>query len=321
MTTMPGWGPDALAYQPRGYAYEHGGRFIHMFGRTGQLWTISSGLSFYRQANGALEEWAKTNFKAKKIAQMDNPAGAVVDGVWRPGIYWEEQIFQALNVDRPARRSAEQALHSLVERLTELLLYIEPEGAGLTAYGPRSRELLILACTEVENVWIQFLRIANAQEPQQGFKTSHYVKLSSPLHLEEFQVTLAPYARVPPLRPFKGWDVSAPTQTLPWYNAYNKTKHNRTDHLEEATLERCLQAVAASIVLFCVRYGPFSLFNPGTPLATLASHLISIELIDADPISFYVPLVKLPADYGSTGMGYGETKTWAEPWTIAPLRV
>jgi hypothetical protein len=133
VTTMPGWVPDSFVDQPRGYAYEHDGRFIHLFGRHGQLWTISSGLTFFQQSIGTLDDWAKANFGAKDNKKMSAPAGTVIDGVWRPGLFWEEQIFQALRVDRVIRRSAEQALHSLVERLSELLLYIEPEGAGLTA--------------------------------------------------------------------------------------------------------------------------------------------------------------------------------------------
>jgi hypothetical protein len=307
ITTMPGW--------------EYDGRFVHMFGVTGQLWTISSGLTFFQQASGDLEEWVKTNFAATSISKLAVPAATVVEGVWRPGLVWEEQVFQALNVNQVSRRSAEQALHGLVERLTDLLLYLEPEGAGLTAYGQRTRELLILACTEVENLWIQFLSIAGLQEPQRGFNTTHYVKLCAPLRLEEFQVSLAPYAGAPTVRPFRGWTATAPTQTLGWYDAYNKTKHNRAAHLPQATVERCLEAVAASLILFCVRYSPFSLYNPGTPLATLASHLFNVELVDADPTSFYVPLVKLPAGYGENAMGYQETKAWAEPWKVKSLKV
>ena len=319
---MPGWAPGALAEQPRGYAYEHDGRFIHMFGRAAaNLWTISSGLTWFQQANGALNDWVKVNFDAKNITPMSLPAGAVVDGVWRPGLYWDGQLFQALSVDLVKRRGAEQALHSVVERLTQLLLYIEPEGPGLASYGPRTRELLILACTEVENMWIQFMEIGGLAEPSNGFKTSDYIKLLAPLHLDEFQVTLMPYDNVAPLRPFKGWTAPSTTKSLGWYDAYNKTKHNREANLSEATVERCLEAVAANIVMFCVRHGPFSLFNPGTPLSTLANHLFKIELVDANPATFYVPLVKLPAGHGSTGMGYGETKTWTEPWQVVPLQL
>ena len=94
---------------------------------------------------------------------MALPAGTTIECVWRPGLYWDDQVSQALKVDLAKRRSAEQALHSLVERMTETLLYIEPEGAGLTArYGHAHAELLILACTEVENLWIQFMKIAGA---------------------------------------------------------------------------------------------------------------------------------------------------------------
>ena len=174
-TTLAGWAPGSLLDQRRGYAYEHDGRFLHIFGRSGQLWTISSGLTFFEKTNGTIEDWAKQTFSARNVTMMQLPAGTVVDGVWRPGLNWEDQIFQALGTDRIARRGAEQALHGLVERLADLLLYIEPGGAGLGSYGPKSRELLILACTEVETTWTHYMGLASATAPKNGFNTGHYV--------------------------------------------------------------------------------------------------------------------------------------------------
>ena len=64
---MPGWVPGALANQPRGYAYEHDGRFIHLFGTASGLWTISSGLTWFESASGAIDAWAQANFAAKEV--------------------------------------------------------------------------------------------------------------------------------------------------------------------------------------------------------------------------------------------------------------
>jgi hypothetical protein len=316
---LPGWMPGSLADQPLGYAYEYGGHFVHLFGRDCGLWVISSGLTFYEKADGALGDWTTRVFAAKNSKTMRLDAGSVIEGVWRPGLYWEDQIFQALRTDRVERRAAEQALYGLVERLNELLLYIEPEAAGLKAYGPRSRELLILACTEVENTWTHYMRRSGAAIPKNGFKTSNYVKLAAPLCLAEYEIKLAPYAYAPAVRPFNGWSAGAPTQSIPWYDAYNKTKHDRALHLPEATLERCIEAVAASVIMFCVRFGPVSLYQPSTPLASLANHLFTIELVDCDPVTFYVPLIELPSDHYFTGLGSGDSQSFTKPWSIQPL--
>jgi hypothetical protein len=45
------------------------------------------------------------------------------------GAVLEDQIFQALSTDRSERRGAEQSLRVLVERVDELLFFIEPEQA------------------------------------------------------------------------------------------------------------------------------------------------------------------------------------------------
>jgi hypothetical protein len=320
-TTLAGWAPGALQDQQLGYAYEHDGRFIHVFGRSGQLWPVSSGLTFFEQATGSIEDWATRTFGAQKIGQVLLDAGTAVSGVWRPGLYWDEQLLQALGTDRIERRSAEQALHGLVERLSDLLLYVEPEGPGLNAYSARSRELLILASTEAENYWTHYLTAAGQTAPKNGFSTNHYVKLAVPLYLDEFQVELVPFAQVPALRPFAGWNPTAPTQSLPWYHAYNQTKHHRTAHLAEATVERCLQAVAANLILFSVRFGPWALYQSATPLSSLINHLFTIELVGADPATFYVPLTKPPAGYGANGLGWGDSKPWTEPWTSLPLKL
>jgi hypothetical protein len=165
------------------------------------------------------------------------------------------------------------------------------------------------------------LGLAGAVKPQNGFSTRHYVKLAAPLHLDEFQVALSPYAHAPAVRPFDGWTAAAPTQSLPWYDAYNKTKHDRAAHLSSATVERCLEAVAASLILFCVRFGPFALYNSSTPLSSLVNHLFSIELVGADPTTFYVPLVQPPAGYGDNGLGWGDSKLWTHGWVSKPLKI
>jgi len=322
-TTLAGWATGSLADQKRGYAYQSGNDFIHFFGRDSGHWVVSSGLTFWQkpQADETVEQWAQKHFHATDCQQLKNDAGEVVKGVWRPGLFDDSQMLQALQTSQIERRAAEQALFSLVERLNDLLLYIEPEGPGLAAYGPRSRELLILACTEVENTWTHYMRLANQQPSGQGFKTTDYVKLAEPLHLKEFRVELLPYAHAPRVAPFAGWDAAAPTQSLPWYDAYNKTKHDRAAHLSDATFERCLEAVAANLVMFCVRFGPAALFHQTTPLSSLVNHLFVVDLVDPDVTTFYVPRVEVPLDWDTTNIGWGDSQKWTVPWQQKPLAV
>src|SRR5690606_5022655 len=112
---------------------------------------------------------------------MQTAPGEVVSGVWRPGLYFKREIHQALAIDEYTQRSAEQSLRVLIEKLDEILLYIEPSQIGLRSYGHKCRELLILACTEVESLWAQYMRLANITPAGRTFSTNDYVKLLNPL--------------------------------------------------------------------------------------------------------------------------------------------
>jgi len=276
ITTIPNWEPTIHRDCPRGYAYEAETHFVHFYGSDAGLWVISSGLTATEAKEGTLADWVARVFGARDVQPLANAPGTVADAVWRPGLYYEEQIFQALTTNRIDRRAAEQSLFLLVEKLSEILLFVEPEGVGLEAYGPKTRELLILAATEVENVWAQYMRFADVASTGQGYTTRDYVRLTDPLHLAEYRVRLAAHKSVPPIYPFRGWSAKAPTQSLLWYDAYNKTKHDRTANLAQATVMRCIEAVAANVVLFCVRFGPYSLYQAATRLSSHINPLLEV---------------------------------------------
>ena len=149
---------------------------------------------------------------------------------------------------------------------------------------------------EVESYWRHFLRRANVAVPRSGnFTTNQYVRLRDPLHLTEFEVSLPRYPDVPPIRPFNGWARQpSPTSTITWYDAYNKTKHDRVANFTDGSLWNCIQAVAANVVLFCVRFGPFHLLNGQGVLASLFNQTFSIVLRDCQPESFYAPNLLIP---------------------------
>lgn len=289
-TQIPGWVNTLHNGQPRGYAYESNGRFYHVYGAASGLWTLSTGLTASELTNGnQLVDWARRVFGATNEETLKNNPGEVVSSVWRPGLYYKTHIHQALNTNEYEQRTAEQGLRILIEKLDEILLYIEPSPIGLQSYGHKSRELLILACTEVENQWAKYMRIANATPNGRPFNTNDYVKLAAPLYLKEFKVNFNLIQNGYNVSPFINWSTASPTQSLNWYNAYNKTKHDRENHFSEATLENCLHSIAAAIVMFSVRHGPFTLTDGGGALTALFNQHFSISLENPDPKSFYMP--------------------------------
>jgi hypothetical protein len=223
------------------------------------------------------------------------------------GLFFENELLQGLDNTEIERRLAEQALRMLVQRLDELFNYIEPTQNGLSTFGHKTRELLILACTEIENSWKHYMKRANAVPAGRDFTTADYVKIRQPLCLEEYEISLPLYAGIPPSRPFLGWDSGKPTQSIAWYDAYNKTKHDRSSHFEASTLGNCVNAVAAALVMFCVRFGPFHLIHGVNTLTTLSNQMFSFKLI-AKPTSFYVPYVILPPNQREDIVCFGAEK-------------
>ena len=291
--TIPGWIPFHEK-ERRGIAYEADNHFVHFFGKDDGLWIVSPGLTVTQKKSGSLQDWIVRTFGAVNIEQSNCDVGHTVAGVWRPGLYHRDEILQALDTTAVELRLAEQALLLLIQRLDELLHFVEPTTVTLNTYSHKSRELLILSCTEIENSWKAYMRIAGcAVQSKNDFTTNDYIKLKSALHLDEFQISLPRYSDISPIRPFRDWSTSQPTKSLNWYDAYNKTKHDRNSCFSEATLWNCLQALAANLTMFSVRFGPFQLFHGAGSLSAFVNQLFTIEIKDCKAASFYCPKLRL----------------------------
>jgi hypothetical protein len=294
-TTLPGWVTTVHIDHPRGYAYETDTHFVHMYGRDRGFYIISIGLTAIEKKSGTLTDWVTRVFGAQDIKPLQVEIGHAIDGVWRPSLYYYDDTFQALNVTATEMRLAEQALRLLIERLDDILLYIEPDAAGLNTYSHKTRELLILACTEVENFWKSYINKAGTS-PINGrtFTTNDYVKLVDKLHLKDYEFQLKTYSTVPSLRPFENWNSSSPTASLPWYDAYNKTKHDRNAHFSQSTLLNCMNAVVANLIMHCVKFSPFPMFEQSNTFSSLINQHFEAKFVSCNPETFYMHKIDLP---------------------------
>src|SRR5207245_250351 len=143
-----------------------------------------------------INDWVTRVFGAQDIKPTIHGPGETVSHVWRPGLYFHEETLQGLGNSEAELRMAEQALRLLLDRLDELFLYIEPDTHGLQSYSHKTRELLILACTELENNWKAYMRIAGMTPTGSDFTTKDYLRLLKPLYLDEYEITLKPYSSV-----------------------------------------------------------------------------------------------------------------------------
>ena len=154
-------------------------------------------------------------------------------------------------------------LAALTAQLQRICQTIHPEGANLDSYGHDSRNLLILACTEVEAHWRGVLQANGETTANNRFTTCDYVKLCGPLHLHEYSIVFPYYPWLAPESPFAGWLNSRnPTRDLPWYDAYNLVKHDRESNFAKAILKHAIQAVTACAVMMLAQYGDENVSQP-----------------------------------------------------------
>jgi hypothetical protein len=148
------------------------------------------------------------------------------------------------------RASASGQLHALIQQLEQICRVVHPQGeSNFKAYGHDIRNVLILACTELESQWKAILGAHHARAEN----TTHYVKLCKAMKLAEYAVEFPYYPWMPERRPFAGWQQG--TIDLPWYGAYNGVKHNRDSNFPQASLDNAFEALSAFFIMLCAQYG------------------------------------------------------------------
>jgi hypothetical protein len=147
-----------------------------------------------------------------------------------------------------------QHLESLFNDLADLFHVVDPGmDDNLKTHGNAIRDLIILASTEVEAQWRGVLEANGIQKER--YSTADYVKLLGAQRLNWYAVKLVRYPRLRPLAPFKSWNAGQPTQSLEWYDAYNKVKHDREKNFRDAALMHAIAAVAACVVMLEAQFG------------------------------------------------------------------
>jgi len=296
-TTLPNIENNVHISNPRGYAYETETHFVHMYGKATGFYVISVGLTVIQQRSGTLKDWVTNVFGAEDIQDLDNEIGHAIKNVWRPTLFYYTDTFQALNVSKEEMRLSENSLRLLAQKLDDIFLYIEPDNSSTNTYSHKTRELLILACTETENLWQSYMKQA-ARPPQnsRNYTTKDYVKLSDKLFLKDYEFSLRLYSNFPLIKPFENWDSTSPTASLEWYDAYNKTKHDRDKYFSQATLINCINAVVAALVMHCVKFSPFPMFEDKSIFSSIINQHFNAKFTKTNPTSFYIHRIELPTN-------------------------
>jgi hypothetical protein len=176
---------------------------------------------------------------ARPIDQHPNEAPG-----WSPGARTEANAIAI----------ARSQLTVLTRQLDRICQTVQSTPDTFIAFGHDIRNLLILACTEVESHWRGVL-VANGVKGDR-FTTREYVALKEAMRLDEYDVAFPNYPWLAPVKPFAGWGgTGSPTRELKWYDAYNAVKHNREAEFERATLGHAFDAVSACAIMMVAQFG------------------------------------------------------------------
>jgi hypothetical protein len=143
------------------------------------------------------------------------------------------------------------------EDLLKLFGYVEPCDENLGTISLRIQELLTRVCIEIEANFTAILK-------ENKYSNTANWNLKNDYSLIEFSHKLSSYMVKFPVwrgenntrRPFGNW-ATKPNQNwhiLDWYQAYNKSKHDRHLHFDKATFNTLLNAVSGLVVLLSAQF-------------------------------------------------------------------
>ncbi len=159
----------------------------------------------------------------------------------------------------------------LQKDLQDLFDFVEPADNNCPCYSYRIHSLLLRACIEVEANCKAILKENGYSKKKKGedvyMNMNDYKKIDFTHRLSSYQVKVPYWNGIKGLRaPFLAW---ATGNSLPWYDAYNATKHDRLYGFQIATFEHLIDACCGVLVLLSAQFGTND-FSPGTKRLALA---------------------------------------------------
>ena len=136
-----------------------------------------------------------------------------------------------------------QGVASLIRDFNTVLNYIEPCDENSKVFSAQTHTLLLRACIEFE-AHAKSILIENKYPRKPSSMTKKdYRKIEQSHFTSKFRVSFNHWSPRPlVIYPFKEF---AEDKTPDWYDAYNKSKHDRHDSFKEANLLRVVYAVSA----------------------------------------------------------------------------
>jgi len=135
--------------------------------------------------------------------------------------------------------------------LIHLFEYIEPADCNLSTYSIRINELLVRACIEFEANCVAILS-ENGYSKKGNWNISDFKKVNASHLLSDYLIKLPVWTgNKNIIKPFEDWNSG---DSLSWYQAYNKTKHQRYTNFDKAKFEHVINAVCALNIIISAQF-------------------------------------------------------------------
>ena len=217
----------------------------------------------------------KLDFKYKIEERKSNHnIGEYYKNIYRPVISYKLQNLHQIIDDRPLPNynddisvwgeykneyfSHIRQLELILDELKSVFRVAEPTQENLQTYGNTIRNIIILACPEIDSMMKKILKNNGIILDDKEYTTKQYFKLKVALRLGEYELQFKEFEHLGIFSPFLEWETNRPTQSLPWYDAYNKIKHDREANFHYANVKNALISIAAYAVLLIAQYGHYN---------------------------------------------------------------
>ena len=148
--------------------------------------------------------------------------------------------------------------------LQEIFDYVEPADVNSDCYSYRIHALLLRACVEVEANCKAILK-ENGYAKADNWNMGDYKKINTTHRLSSYQIRIPNWTGAKHIRsPFSSWTTGAP---LPWYEAYNTTKHDRHSEFHHAKFQHLLDACCGLLIILSAQFGTNDFTSGNTLLA------------------------------------------------------
>lgn len=148
-----------------------------------------------------------------------------------------------------------RAYEIIQQDILKLFEYIEPSDQNLRSFSYRTHELLMRSCIEFEANCKSILLKNGYESPNGKNMTIEDYKLIEHSHkLSKYEIK-APHwiGSKNTFKPFEHWKTGC-SYPLPWYTAYNNTKHDRTEKFHEATFQQMLNAAGGLVTILTAQF-------------------------------------------------------------------